>query len=62
VRFRAASITNNTFFISSLGMAIGYREVDLFSRGPGAKNQKSKVTFANQMYDLFFGVTLWAFF
>ncbi len=44
-----------TFFISSLGMAIGIGGGSVLSRALGAKNpEKAKVTFANQIMMTFF--------
>jgi Na+-driven multidrug efflux pump len=53
-----------TFFISSLGMAIGIGGGSS-SRALGAKTQKAKVTFANQIMMTFFWrhfLCYWAFF
>jgi Na+-driven multidrug efflux pump len=43
-----------TFFISSLGMAIGIGGGSVLSRALGAKTRKAKVTFANQIMMTFF--------
>jgi Na+-driven multidrug efflux pump len=54
-----------TFFISSLGMAIGIGGGSVLSRALGAKPRKAKVTFANQIMMTFFLASLfcyWAFF
>jgi Na+-driven multidrug efflux pump len=48
-----------TFFISSLGMAIGIGGGSVLSRALGAKNpEKAKVTFANQIMMTFFLASL----
>jgi Na+-driven multidrug efflux pump len=43
-----------TFFISSLGMAIGIGGGSVLSRALGAKTRKSKSHFANQIMMTFF--------
>jgi Na+-driven multidrug efflux pump len=51
-RFTIAAVTvvlPITFFISSLGMAIGIGGGSVLSRALGAKNQKNKSHFANQI-------------
>jgi putative MATE family efflux protein len=51
-----------TFFISSLGMAIGIGGGSVLSRALGAKNtEKAKITFANQIMMTFFLASLFVF-